>query len=126
MRKKNEAMRFARWCFSTLEIRPIPIQMMNYKRLIDPNDQYCFGCYAFGDGNPAEEGRIYIAYGLPKYAVLTNIAHEIWHHCQNVKGRIHSMGLEECEEEAHEMGNKLLALWLMRGGYMPLEVERNG
>ena len=118
MRKTNEVQRFARWCFSRLGLRPIPIRLINYPRLIDPNGEYCFGCYTYGDGDAAEEGKIFIAYKLPKYSVLINVAHEIWHHYQNVDGRIRTMTLEECEREAEQAGNELLAMWLIRGRYV--------
>lgn len=118
MRKTREIQRFARWCFSQLHLRPIPICMPNYPCLIDPNDQLCFGCYTYGDGDPVEEGKIFLAYKLPKFSVMSNLAHEIWHHYQNVDGGIRTMPPEQCEEEAERMGNKLLAMWLVRGGYV--------
>lgn len=125
MRKTNEIRRFARWCFSRLGMRPIRIHYINYPRLIDPGGQYCFGCYTYGDGKAEEEGEIHLAYKLPKYAVLSNVAHEIWHHYQNVHGTIRTMTLEECERQAEKAGAELLALWLIRGGYIEKEVLDN-
>lgn len=115
MRKTNEVKRFARWCFSTLGLRPIPIRLIYYPRLADPEGNYCFGCYTYSEEGRGQDGVIHLAMQLPKLNVLLNTAHEIWHHYQNVSGVIGKMTLEECEREAEEESGKLLGMWLRRG-----------
>ncbi len=123
MRKTNEVKRFARWCFSTLGLRPIPIHMIYRPSLIDPEDNYCFGCYAYGDEDKVINGEIFLAMRLPKLNVLLITAHEIWHYYQNSSGVIGRMTNEECEREAESESDKLLGMWLTRGGYTAIEDE---
>lgn len=123
MRKTNEVKRFARWCFSTLGLRPIPIRMIYYPSLVDPEGNYCFGCYTYSEEGRGQDGVIHLAMQLPKLNVLLNTAHEIWHHHQNASGVIGRMTMEECEREAEEESDKLLGMWLRRGGYTAIEDE---
>ena len=115
MRKTREIRRFARWCFGRLDMRPIPIYLINAPSLIDPGDNYCFGCYTYGEGK-AEEGKIFIAYKLPKWSVMINVAHEIWHHYQNVQGTIRTMTVGESEADAEKGSEALLGVWFSRVG----------
>lgn len=123
MRKKTEIRRFTAYCFSRLNLRPIPIHLKNYMALIDPDGEYCFGCYVYDD-KPAFESEIFIAYGLPKFNVMSNIAHEIWHYYQNTEGLItqpHSY--EDAEKDAEKGSACLLADWLRRRGILDVQNE---
>ena len=118
MRKKNEIRRFTRFCFSKLNLRPIEIKYVNYKRLIDPDGEYCFGCFTWNEERPAYESKIYLAYHLPKFAVMINAAHEIWHYSQVAYGTMQKMSIEECEQDAEKGSHALITEWLERGGYL--------
>lgn len=121
MRKTNEVKRFASWCFSRLGLRPIPIRMVYYPALVDPNGVCCFGCYTYSEEGRGKDGKIHLAMQLPKLNVLLNTAHEIWHRYQNVSGVIGKMALDECERETEEESGKLLGMWLTRGGYTAID-----
>lgn len=114
MRKKNEVVRFARWCFAQCGVTPRPITYAPAESLIR-NGEYAFGCYVWDEGtrNP---GEIYVAYNLPKFGVLSVLAHEIWHHRQQVETGIDNMEVETCEAEAEKAGEELLGMWMIRGG----------
>lgn len=118
MRKKNEVNRFARWCFSRLGLRPIPIRYIYAPSLIDPSDTFCFGCYTYDEKLPAWDSKIWIAYNQTRIGVMGCLAHEIWHYYQNVHHGIKNMDFEKCEKDADEAADKLLTLWLIRGGYV--------
>lgn len=120
MRKKNEARRFARWCFSKLNLRPIPICYAPAPALIDPNGNHCFGCYTYDVEEPAWKSKIWVAYNQRNTVVLLGtIAHEIWHYWQKTQGIIDTMDPEKMENEAQEAAEHLVALWLIRGGFVP-------
>lgn len=123
MRKTNEVKRFASWCFSTLGLRPIPIRLIYYPSLVDPEGNYCFGCYTYSEENRGQDGVIHLAMQLPKLNVLLITAHEIWHYYQNSSGVIGRMTNEECKREAESESDKLLGMWLRRGGYTAIEDE---
>lgn len=112
MRKKREIVRFAKWCFGYLNLPPIQIHYCPAKSLVDPNGGFCFGCYTWGE-NTRE---IFLSYRLSKFANMGDLAHEIWHYKQERDGRINSMKVDECEDEAEKAGLELVALWLIRGG----------
>lgn len=112
MRKKRELDRFARFCFGHLNLPPIKIYYCPSKALVNQDGVYCFGCYTYDD----RVREIWLAYRLPKFAVMGCIAHEIWHYKQHRDGRIDKMPLEDCEKEAEQESGKLVGLWLLRGG----------
>lgn len=118
MRKKNEINRFAKWCFSRLGLRPIPIKYAYATSLIDPSGTFCFGCYVYDDDRPAWDSKIWIAYNHTRIGVMSFLAHEIWHYYQNVQHGIKNMDFEKCEKDADEASDELLTLWLIRGGYV--------
>ena len=111
MRKKTEITRFARWCFAKCGVPPCPITYAPGESLITEGGELSFGRY-FWDA-PAE---IFVAYRLPKWGVMSVVAHEIWHHRQQMTVGIENMGIEACEAEAEKASEELLALWLIRGG----------
>ena len=121
MRKKRELERFAKYCFGALGLPPITINYCPAPNLIDPHGNYCFGCYSY-DENVKE---IYLAYRLPKWALMGVIAHEIWHYRQHKDGRIDVIPLEECEKEADEASKELVAMWLIRGGRVSADDREN-
>lgn len=112
MRKKNEITRFARWCFAKCGVPPCKITYAPADFLIDGNGNDCFGCYSWDE----KTHEIFVAYRLPKFGVMSVLAHEIWHHRQQVETGIDNMEVETCEAEAEKAGEELLALWLIRGG----------
>lgn len=122
MRKKTEIRRFTAYCFSRLNLRPIPIHLKNYKALIDPEGECCFGCYVYDDDKPAFESEIFIAHDLPKFSVMSNIAHEIWHYYQNTEGLLTlSHSYEAAEKDAEKGSDCLLADWLRRGKMLDVQ-----
>lgn len=121
MRKKRELNRFAKYCFSVLGLPPVKIYYCPAPNLIDPHGNYCFGCYSY-DENVKE---IWLAYRLPKWALMGVIAHEIWHYRQHRDGRIDAMPLEECEKEADKASGELVACWLIRGGKVTADDREN-
>lgn len=114
MRKKTEVTRFARWCFAKCGIPPCPITYAPGKSLVR-NGEYSFGCYIWPE-NTSEPGEIFVAYRLPKWGVMSVVAHEIWHHKQQLTVGIDNMDRKICEEEADKASEELTALWLIRGG----------
>lgn len=124
MRKKKELERFARFCFGVLELPPIRIHYCPSKSLVDPFGNYCFGCYTFGVSKSLYTKNIWLAYKLPKFAIMWNLAHEIWHYKQDRDGRIHSMKDEACEEEADKAAMEMVADWRIRGGKVVLDIEK--
>lgn len=114
MRKKNEVARFARWCFAQCGVPPCPITYAPAKTLI-ANDNVVSGCYCWDEGTQ-DPGEIFVAYRLPTFAVLSVVAHEIWHHRQQVETGIDNMDADACEAEAEKACEELLARWLIRGG----------
>lgn len=121
MRKKRELDRFAKYCFGTLGLPPCKIYYVNAPKLIDQHDHECFGAYSY-DENGKE---IFASYRLPKWAVMSVIAHEIWHYKQHREGRIDAMPLDECEREAERACSELLAFWLIRGGKVTADDREN-
>lgn len=114
MRKKREIERFARWCFDKCNVQPCSIFYAPAKCLI-ADIGHCFGCYNWDD-EKHEPGQIFIAYHLPKWAVMSVVAHEIVHHKQHMEHDLNTLDEEQCEDEADKVGGELLALWLIRGG----------
>lgn len=114
MRKKTEVTRFARWCFAQCGVKPCPITYAPGKSLIR-DGQYAFGCYRWDEGT-RDPGEIFIAYRLDKWGVMSCVAHEIWHHRQQMTVGIESMDNDTCEAEAEKACDELLARWLIRGG----------
>lgn len=112
MRKKRELNRFAQFCFGYLGLRPIQIHYCPAKSLVDPQGMFCFACYTY-DSNMKE---IWLSYRLPKWAIMWNMAHEIWHYKQDCDSRINNMPIDECEEEAEKASAELVGMWLIRGG----------
>lgn len=116
MRKKRELDRFAKYCFGALGLPPIKIHYCPAKSLIDPNDNFCFGCYTYDDSPELRTKNIWLSYKLLKWNIMWNLAHEIYHYKQDHDGRIDNMPLEECEKEAEKASEELVAQWLIRGG----------
>lgn len=116
MRKKKELDRFAKYCFGTLGLPPIKIHYQPFKSLIDPNDEFCLGCYTYNDDAVLRTKSIWLSYKRPKWSVMWQLAHEIWHYKQDRDGRINVMPTEECEKEAEKASGELVACWLIRGG----------
>jgi len=114
MRKKTEVTRFARWCFAQCGVKPCPITYTPGESLVR-NGEYAFGSYLWPE-NTSEPGEIFVAYRLPKWGVMSVIAHEIWHHKQQMTVGIENMDRDACEAEADKASEELLALWLIRGG----------
>lgn len=114
MRKKREIERFARWCFEKCGVPPCKITYAP-GQCLERNGGYGFGLYIWDDGtlNP---GEIYVAYHIPKWGVMSTIAHEIWHHRQQLMTGLDNMDKESCEEEAEKAALELMGLWLIRGG----------
>ena len=121
MRKKRELERFAKYCFGVLGLPPIKIHYCPAKSLVDPADNFCFGCYTYDDSPDLHTKKIWLAYKLPKWALMWNVAHEIWHYKQDRDGRINVMPLEECEKEAEKASGELVAHWLIRGGKVTVD-----
>ena len=115
MRKKTEVTRFARWCFAQCGVKPCPITYAPGESLISEDGELSFGRYYWEDG-PDAPAEIFVAYRLPKWGVMSVIAHEIWHHRQQMTVGIENMGIEASEAEAEKASEELLALWLIRGG----------
>lgn len=111
MRKKTEVARFARWCFAQCGVKPCPITYAPGESLITQDGELSFGRYYYD-----EPIRIYVAYRLPKWGVMSVVAHEIWHHKQQMTVGIESMDRDACEAEADKASEELMALWLIRGG----------
>jgi len=123
MRKKREVERFARWCFAKCGVPPCKITYAPGESLIR-NGKYAFGCYIWDEGtrNP---GEIFAAYRIPKWGVMSVIAHEIIHHRQQMMTGIDNMDGEACEAEAEKTAMDLMGLWLIRGGKVKPE-EKEG
>ena len=120
MRKKREIERFARWCFAKCGVPPCKITYAPAKCLIR-NGEYIFGCYIWNEGT-TEPGEIFVAYGIPAFGVMSVLAHEIWHHRQQMTVGIENMDEETCENEADEARTDMLARWLIRGGKVKLSL----
>lgn len=118
MRKKREIERFARWCFEKCSVPPCPITYAPAESLVR-NGKYAFGCYIW-DEDTTDPGEIYVAYRIPTFGVMGVVAHEIWHHRQQLTVGIESMDNETCEADAEKGGEALLAQWLIRGGKVNL------
>lgn len=115
MRKTKEVKRFARWCFAQCGVPPCSIFYAPAKGLITDTTGHCFGCY-YWDDTKHEPGQIFVACRLSKWAVMSVIAHEIVHHMQHMERNLNTLDGEQCEDEAEKVCDKLLALWLIRGG----------
>lgn len=115
MRKKREVERFARWCFAKCNVLPCSIFYAPAYCLIANNGECCFGCYKW-DEEKREPGEIFVAYHLPKWHLMSTIAHEIIHHKQHMERDLNSLDIDACEEEAEKESLKLMGLWLLRGG----------
>lgn len=120
MRKKREIARFARWCFAKCGVPPCKITYAPGECLIRKG-QYVFGCYLWDEGT-TEPGEIFVAYRIPTFGVMGVIAHEIWHHRQQMTVGIESMDNETCEADAEKGGEALLAQWLIRGGKVKINL----
>lgn len=114
MRKKNEIARFARWCFDKCGVPPCKITYASAKTLIT-HGNVVFGCYRW-DADAREPGEIYVAYRIPKWGVMSVVAHEIWHHRQQMTVGIDNIDAGACEAEAEKACDELMGLWLIRGG----------
>lgn len=125
MRKKRELDRFAKYCFGALGLPPIKIHYCPAKSLVDPTGEFCFGCYTYDDTPELHNKEIWLSYRLPKWSIMWNIAHEIWHYKQDRDGRINVMPLEECENEAEKASEELVAYWLIRGGRVTADDREN-
>ena len=125
MRKKRELERFAKYCFGVMGLPPIKIHYCPAKSLIDPNDNFCFGCYTYDDSPELRTKEIWLSYKLPKWSLMWNMAHEIYHYKQDHDGRINNMPLEECEKEAEKASGDLTAFWLIRGGKVTVDDREN-
>lgn len=123
MRKKREVERFAKWCFAKCGVPPCKITYAPGESLIR-NGKYAFGCYIW-DEDTTDPGEIFVAYRIPKWGVMSCIAHEIWHHKQQMTVGIDNMDAEMCEIEAEQACNELMGLWLIRGGKVKPE-EKEG
>ena len=125
MRKKRELERFAKYCFSVLGLPPIKIHYCPSKSLVDPQDNFCFGCYTYDDSPELRTKEIWLPYKLPKLSLMWNLAHEIYHYKQDRDGRIDAMPLEECEAEAEKASGELVGYWLIRGGRVTADDREN-
>lgn len=123
MRKKREVERFARWCFAKCGVPPCKITYAPGCFLIR-NGKNGFGFYIWDEWtrNP---GEIFVAWHIPKWGVMSVLAHEIWHHRQQVTKGIDYMDEDTCEAEAEKAALELMGLWLLRGGKVKPE-EKEG
>ncbi len=122
MRKKREIERFARWCFAQCGVPPCKITYAPGKSLIR-NGKYGFGLYIWDDGT-RDPGDIFVAYRIPKWGVMSTVAHEIVHHRQQMRTGLDNMDLETSESEAEKIALELMGLWLIRGGKVKPEEGR--
>lgn len=114
MRKKKEVERFARWCFAQCGVPPCKITYAPAESLIR-NGKYGFGLYIWDEGT-SDPGEIYVAYNIPKWGVMSVVAHEIFHHRQQLKIGLDNMDKESSEAEAERATDELMGLWMIRGG----------
>lgn len=121
MRKKREVERFARWCFAKCNVPPCSIFYAPADFLIADNGEG-FGVYTWDNENH-EPGQIFIAYHLPKWGVMSTVAHEIVHHKQHMEHDLNTLDEAQCEEEAERVSSELVALWLIRGGKVKPEED---
>lgn len=121
MRKKREIERFARWCFAKCGVPPCKITYAPGNHLIS-NGQIVFGCYRWY-GFTRNPGEIFVAYHIPKWGVMSVIAHEIVHHRQQMTVGIDNMDEEVCETEAEQVHNDLMGMWLIRGGKVKINLK---
>lgn len=120
MRKKREIQRFAMWCFARCGVQPCKITYAPGHYLIR-NGQNVFGCYIWDEGT-TDPGEIFVAYHIPKWGVMSVVAHEIWHHQQQITTGIDNMDAEVCEAEAENAALELMGKWLLRGGKVKINL----
>lgn len=121
MRKKREVERFARWCFAKCGVQPCKITYAPGKFLIRHGEK-SFGAYIW-DGGTRDPGEIFAAYRIPKWGVMSVIAHEIVHHRQQMMTGLDNMDIEACEVEAEHVHNDLMGMWLIRGGKVKMNLK---
>lgn len=115
MRKMKEVRRFARWCFSMLDVPPCKIVFEPCDVMCDETGDF-YGVYVW-DEEKDEPGEIHVSGRMPKMLLMGVLAHEIVHHDQHTRHCLQALDAEERESQARDGARTLLQRWLERGGY---------
>lgn len=111
MRKKKELKRIENWFFGSFGLQRIKIIYANAPALVDPEGNYCFGCYVYDE---TRSGVIWVSYGIGKWGIIRVLFHELAHYMQDRRIGLDKYDGEKAEEEAEKMADELLVMWIKR------------